>query len=163
MKEQLPFIVLLLYVAVVTIILGWQSSISATYKNLPKPYSYIFIGLIFYLAFSVMLIWRTNAMVAMGFGFMFVGCFPRFYDDQSIQHYLGALVVILGGMWEIGVNREHWYLPIIWLAGVGLLRLIKAKNFTLWVEMLAFSIIYVGLNFKNLFIFLIIKKSLYEC
>ena len=138
-------IYLLLFVILTTIFLGWQTSISNNYKSLPEGYKWIFVVFMMILGSLCIAIGKDNAMTIAGFGCWFVGCFPRFYDDQNVQHYIGALAIIAGGMWEVTVVKEFWYLPIIFLGVIGIIILLKFKNRILWIELVAFVIIITGL------------------
>ena len=135
-------IYLLSFVILTTIFLGWQTSISNNYKSLPKGYKWIFVVFMLILGSLCIAIGKNNAMTIAGFGCWFVGCFPRFYDDQNIQHYIGALAIIVGGMWEISA---FWYLLIIFAIGAGLMYKFITKNYIFWIEIAAFVIIITGL------------------
>ncbi len=136
-------IYLSVYIIITTILLGWQTSISNTYKDLPSNFKWVFVIFMYGLAALCMAIGKNNTMVIMGFGCIFVGSFPRFYDDQNVQHYIGAAVIIGAGMWQVGVVLKLWYFPVIFV--LISLPLLKVRNRIFWVEIAAFLTIIIGL------------------
>lgn len=138
--------IFLLFVIIMTFIFDWQPSISNFFNVLPKGWKWIFTLFMCVLGVFCIFIGRNNTMVLMGFSSMLVGFFPRFNDDQKIQHYISAVGIIGAGMWQIGVALGLWYLPIIFI--ILLYPLTKIKNRIFWIEIVAFLIIDIGLYTK---------------
>ena len=141
-------VLFVLFVGLSLIILGVQPSISAIYKALPSKWKWLFVLFMFILGGLCIAIGSNNAMTIMGFGCFFVGSFPRFYDDQGFQHYIGALAIISAGMWHVGVVLELWILPLIFGIITIIILLFNVRNKILWIELSAFAIMIFGLVFE---------------
>ena len=139
-------ILFILFVGLSLIILGVQPSISAIYKSLSIKWKWLFVLFMFMLGGLCIAIGKNSPMTIMGFGCIIVGCFPRFYDDQGVQHYIGALAIIAAGMWHVGVVLGLWIMPLIFGIMTAIILISKVKNKTLWIELTAFAIMIFGMS-----------------
>lgn len=135
----------LLYCTVMIWLYDWQPSISNTFCELPLGYKWIFTLFMCTLGVLCMFIGKNNTMVLMGFSCILVGFFPRFNDDQGLQHYIAAIGIIGSGLWQVGVVSGLWYLPIIFLIISLPIYFLKVRNRLFWVEIVAFGVIIGGL------------------
>lgn len=137
-------IIFLLGVSLGTYFLGLPPSISDFFYRLPYGLKWLFTVFLSAIGILCMYIGLNNTMVLMGFSCILVGFFPRFNEDQKLQHYISAVGIIGAGMWQIGVVLGSWYLPVIFI--VLLYPLYRLKNHILWIELVAFGMIIFGLT-----------------
>ena len=81
-----------------------------------------------------------------GMGFFWVGTQTQFRGESIKEtiHYLGAVLGIGGSIIGLGLTFS-WIPLLLMLVGGGVMKLLKINNFLLWVEMLAFILVIVGL------------------
>lgn len=127
------------------ILFGWQPSISNIFNVLPKGYKWLFTLFMCVIGVFCMFIGKNNTMVLMGFSCMLVGFFPRFNDDQGLQHYIAAVGIIGSGMWQVGAVMGLWGIPVSFLILSLTIHLTKMNNRLFWIEMVAFGGIIGGL------------------
>lgn len=128
-------------------------SISDSWYELPSPINHLFTLFTWSLGFAM--VFQGNGQTPLfffsGAGLLFVGTATQFKwtgAHTNIVHYAGAVVGILGAL--IGLWVENGiYLPLfVWLVQTLIFKVIKLKNFTWWVEILAFVCIVGGLYMR---------------
>lgn len=128
-------------------------SISDSWYELPDPMNHLFTLFTWSLGFAMIFqgSGETPLFFLSGTGLLFVGTATQFKwtgAHTNIVHYAGAatgIIFALAGLWV----ENHLYFPLLsWLIITILFKLIKLKNFTWWVEVLAFVCIVVGLYLR---------------
>ncbi len=83
-----------------------------------------------------------------GLGLCFVGGMVAFKQDigkTDLVHYSGAAVGIISALVGIGIEGGTWIPLISWVVATVVMKVVKLKNFTWWVEIAAFVAIVAGL------------------
>ena len=145
-------VIFLTYLIVIKRKFGWLPSISDSFYQWLKICDQnvaigIFSGFLWTISILMMIIGGTNLIFLAGAGIIMVGAEPYFKDNKEGKlHYIFAILGIGLGLASMWIDFGMWYLPVIFLAGAGLLKYVfKIKNLTYWLEVFAVSLITFGL------------------
>jgi hypothetical protein len=149
MSSLIPISALLaaVYIVLITIIYGWQDSFSDTYYI--KKIGWKFSAWCWAMAILLFLgLYEQAGLVFVpSFGFVVVGFTPRMRESWIKPiHFWGALVIIVGSllMVTVEINLVFGLFATFW---VGLFSffsyIIDLKRKILWIELLAFCLIYI--------------------
>lgn len=137
---------------------GILPSISDSYYRLPKKWNFLFTIFTWGYALPALIIGieLTNnfLMFLAGAGICFVGAAAQFKQKLTTTvHVAGALIGITSSQLSIAIDFKMLYVNIIFIVLALLFKLLKIKNATYWIEILAFiSISYaLGLRLYNLY------------
>jgi hypothetical protein len=128
-------------------------SISDSWYELPKNWNNLFTLFTWSLGFC-MIFQGTNEtplFFLSGTGLLFVGTATAFKwtgAHTNLVHYGGAVVGILGALVGLGVEFGLWWPLLSWVVVTMGLKYIRIKNFTWWVEIVAFVTIVCGLYLR---------------
>lgn len=146
------------YYILVLVRFGIQPSISESYYRFPIGANVLFPMFISCISASVIIVGNTPLMFLAGLLLAFVGCAPAFkIEQQGVVHVIGAEGGIILGLASMWIDFHMPIIPIImfvftvfalpknlpgklfdhWLNGI--------KNYTWWVETVAFVSIITGL------------------
>jgi hypothetical protein len=141
------------YIIGILLLYGVLPSVSDSYYHLPKKWNFLFTLFCWGFAIPTLIIGvdltDNFLMFLAGGGICFVGAAAAFREKLTEQvHVGGALVGIISSQLSIAFDFKMFYINIIFLVLAGLIKLLKIKNNTYWIELLAFaSICYVlGVN-----------------
>lgn len=151
----------LIFIAYITFLMvkfkGPLSSISQSWYSLKTPLKYLFT--LFTSSLGVLMMYHvgssdlaTTMFVISGVGLAFVGFSTAFKDYKSITpyvHSVGAAIGIVFALIGIGLNGSliSWVPFIAFIILSLLIILLKIKNSTWWVEIVAFLCVIIGLLF----------------
>jgi hypothetical protein len=135
------------YIVLITIIYGWQDSFSDTYyiKRIGWKFSawcwtmaiLLFVGLYE----------QAGLVFVPSFGFVVVGFTPRMRESWVKPiHFWGALLIIVGAllMVTVQINLVFGLFATVWLGQFSFVAYkIDLKRKILWIELLAFCLIYI--------------------
>lgn len=143
---------LVVFVSYITGILlryGVLPSVSDSYYHLPKKWNLLFTLFCWGFALPAIIIGvdltDNFLMFFAGGGIAFVGAAAAFKEKLTGKvHVAGALVGIISSQLSIAFDFKMFYVNILFLVLAGLIKILKIKNETYWIELLAFaSICYV--------------------
>lgn len=132
---------------------GQLPSISASFKALnsyKKYYGTIFCFVILAIGLLVMFLDYNNPFsIVMLTGTVFTAGSPYFYKGgvNMTLHFIGTIILIVGGFGYIGIAFGLWWLMIPMVLGIALIYLIKMGNKLYWVEILGFILIILGMYY----------------
>lgn len=141
------------YITGILLLYGVLPSVSESYYHLPKKWNFLFTLFCLGFAIPTMIVGLDLTdnflMFLAGGGICFVGVAAAYKETLTKEvHVGGALVGIISSQLSIAFDFKMFYVNIIFLVLAGLIKLLKIKNNTYWIELLAFiSICYVlGIN-----------------
>jgi len=146
-------VVFVSYVLFIWIKYGVQESISDSYYRLPNNYNFIFTLFCWGFAIPAILAGNTLLMFLAGSGIAFVGAAARFKEIMTKQvHMIGAFCGVIFSQLSIFFDFKMWYINVVFIVGALIIILLKKqiKNYTWWIEILAFSLICYALGSKLL-------------
>lgn len=141
------------YVLFITIKFGVLPSISDSWYKL-QALGGVWYSLFTWFCYSlgVTLFFQTNGETALfflaGAGLIAVGVATHFKLDDDIEpliHFGGAVCCILSSFAALWIERGSYEPFIAFLTLSGLFALLRVKNTTFWIEILAFLFIILGL------------------
>ena len=141
------FIMVLVFVSYVSFIwlkYGVQESISASYYALPKQYNILFPLFCWEFAIPAIIAGAdvTPLMFFAGAGICFVGAAAQINDNWVNKiHSTAAILGVLFSQLAIIFGYHMLLVSAISIAIIALLKLLKVKNQTWWIELVAFSAI----------------------
>ena len=107
---------------------GVLPSISDSFYHIPKQYYWVFSVFMWTLSIMIMLIGGTNLMYLAGVGLFFVGGEPYFQEKmQGLFHMIAAVCGIMFGLLSMGLDYHMWIIPIGFIVGAGLMKILKIK------------------------------------
>ena len=81
-----------------------------------------------------------------GLGLITVGLAPRFWlKTQGIIHSAGAILGALAGLLSVGVDFHLWYISVLGVVLIIVIKFSKGSNKTWWMETVSFLAILVGI------------------
>ena len=90
----------------------------------------------------------SSLFIYSGAGFAFVGAATMFKLKNTFVpyvHFIGAAVGIILALFALGIERHTWLPLIIFSLFTLLIKVLKIKNATWWIEISAFVTILEGL------------------
>lgn len=150
---MLNFIIIVLiftsYVGFLMTKYGVLPSISESYYRLPNKRKYLFILFLWGIGFPTAILGDTLSAFLVLVGLGIVGGASLFKSKVvGIMHYVGATVAIGSAHAYVAVELGYWWLTAIFLIGGAGIVLLKYKNRTWWVELLAFATAIIGFGLK---------------
>jgi len=147
--EYLLFSLFFGYVGLIISLYGWQPSISDSYYV--EKIGNWFVIWCFAMAVMLMvtLANKSGLVLFPSFGFCVVGLAPKFKEWlHRLMHTIGAITIIVGGLLMVAVDFSLMY-GIASTLTIGLFILLSKKlnNRVLWIELLAFVLIFIGIKF----------------
>lgn len=162
---------LLVYVLYIWIRHGIQYSISISFYCLPQRHDWMFTVVLWSLAFPMLFIYNTSPplrtlfpnsgvaelMVLAAFGLVLVGTAAHYVNKpgrRSItpnalkMHLIGSYTTVLSSQIGLWYHFGLWYLTAIFVISSLLLIIIKEKNKTWWIEIVAYLSSIAGIFFK---------------
>lgn len=144
---SLMLLVFVSYVAIIWAKYGVLPSISDSYYVLPGNWKIFFTIFCWAFAFPAIIAGGTALMFLAGAGIAFVGAAAAFQEKLTkTVHYAGAIWGVLFSQLSICIDFHLYPITIGFVLLSGLLYLLKVKNLTWWVELLAFSAISIALG-----------------
>ena len=147
MKELIIFLVMITvfvsYVTFIWIKYGVQKSISDSYYRLPTRKQFLFVFFCWGFAIPAMILGNCALMFLAGVFICFVGAAAAFKGDKMTEwvHVVGAYGGVLLSQLAIWIIYDMWYITVLFIVLSGLLYILKVKNKTWWVEIIAFTFI----------------------
>lgn len=127
----LPLVSFVLYLYYV----GLDKSISSTYYSLPRNQRWMFTMALWAYSLGALIYFQTTLMVVASFLIMIVGASPGFKKKlEEKVHLFGAIGGIFFALLSVWVEYGHWYLSILSIFGIFLIR--KRKDFAYWAEVI---------------------------
>jgi len=143
------FLIFLAYNGYIASKYGILDSISESYYRLGMDKAILFW--IFLISIGLLMMMQGGMLFTIsGIGLWIVGTFEPFkhrWKAYGVAHYIGAYTAILSALIGLGVHRST-YIPLIaFLVVFGIIKLMKPRHETYWIEMNAFWWIILGLMF----------------
>lgn len=137
------FLVFTAYVGLVTLKFGVLPSVSDSYYHIKNKA--LFTLALFAFSFSAILSGGTLLMMLAGSGICFVAAAPDFrIHKEGDVHFISAISGIVFGMLSMWFDFGYWWIVVIMASGSIAIRL-RLKNYTFYIEVLAFYLIMLGL------------------
>jgi len=138
------------YVALIIALYGVQASISDSYY-LKKIGNWFVVWCFSMAALLIITLASKSGLVLFpAFGFCVVGLAPKFEEwMDGKMHLIGAVTIIAGGLVMVMVDFSLLYgLGAAIVLGLFIALTKKLNNRILWIELLAFTLVFVGIKWK---------------
>ena len=134
------------YISTIILKYGVLPSVSDSYYHLPKKYNFLFTLFCWSFAIPTLIIGveltDNFLMFLAGAGICFVGAAAQFKEELTKQvHTYSAWVGVISSQLSIIFDFKMYYVSILFLLPSLLLMILKPKNYTFWIEIIAFSLI----------------------
>lgn len=137
------------YVALIWIKFGVLPSISESYYRLPYKRKHLFTLFCWGFAFPAIIIGDTALMFVAGSAICFVGAAAAFKMKQDyVIHMVGAISGIILSQLYIIFDLHMWIINAVFVFLSSMLLILKIRNATWWIEILAFSSICLAMGLK---------------
>lgn len=145
------FLVFTGYVIKVVLDAGVLKSISESFYHLEPKKRWIFTLSMWGFAIPVLIVGDTPLMFFAGAGICFVGAAAAFKgDDMTMKvHVVGAVSGVALSMASLWLDFHMWYFPVSFCI-CAILLFLTVKNYTWWIEILAFYLVLIALLLVNL-------------
>lgn len=144
------------YIAFIWIKFGVLSAISDSYYSLSNASKSMFTFFIWSVSIPMIIVGvsETGLMFFAGAFLSFVGAAPAFKEElEGKVHVAGAISGIGFGVLAMIFVFQHYVLASILVVFIILVNLLKMKNKTWWIEVLAFVFIYISLILHKISIY----------
>lgn len=134
------------YITYVLLKYGIQPSISDSYYALSKKTKFLFTLALWSFAIPIVII-SNNGFLFFSGSFICVVAAAQNFKDKFVGkvHYASAVIGILLGMLALVISYNMYLFPLLFVIISVILKLLKTKNLTWWVEITAITCIYLSL------------------